>query len=642
MYPGVYVEYDDQSDIISLPITEVRNQPLFCAVFTSDKGTEEWTRVSGEDFFKMYGKSIKFTKHGQPLLQAAMSINAGAELLCKRLVADDATLANLAIYAKVETTEATTQEVQATDGTGAPLYKDAEGNQTIEITGDPIMTTVTVPGTCKISYIKRSVEGLEVESGQIPTIKDVVDSLEKNVKTEDNEYLLYAFADIGRGVSNKRVKIVPNYKLSKGADYVTYNFSVIEGSSEVESFSFSVNPHMIINGENVSLQSMINNNSDQLVCYEDIEGIENLIKAVAEATGKTEGEILKYDVLFGCTNKGIALDGVTIDPEGIDLDSGAGQALEKGSDGAFAEHNPSYYLGSKVADDDKNVWAQLAIKAFDGSFDKIIFNLDQHKIHAVVDANYPYSVKKEIEALANFREDFMYLRDQRLDNVSYEGIKDTCSKESKSMFCATYPQFYDVIDPYSKRQITVTIGYSLARLLVNHINNGSILPIAGMKYDMVIDDAIYGTLSYAPTICPDEIGGNEKELMEDIKVNYASYIDNQLVIETLYTSQEKNSQWSYVNNVMGIQDVVKAIRTRCPAIRYTFIEGEDLEKYKADVEEVIAPYSSNYLQLSLEYKQDAMYSANKIFYAVLKVVYKDFIQTEWFKVTALSTVEVQA
>ena len=640
MYPGVFVEYDDQSDITSLPITEVRNQPLFGAVFTSDKGTEAWTRVSGEDFFKMYGKSIKFTKHGQPLLQAAMSINAGAELLCKRLVADDATLANIAIYAKVETTEATTQKVQATDSTGAPLYKDADGNQTTENTGEPIMTTVPVPGTCKISYIKKSVDGLAIGAdGKISTIKDVVDALGE---PETDEYLLYVFTDIGRGVSDKRIKIIPNYKLSKGAEYVTYNFSVIEGSSEVESFSFSVNPHMIINGENVSLQSMINNNSNQLVCYEDIEGIEGLVKAIAEATGISESEVFKYDVLFGCTNKGVALEGVSIDPEGIDLDNGAGQALEKGHDGVFGEKNPSYYLGSKVADDDKNVWAQLAIKALDGSFDKIIFNLDQHKIHAIIDANYPYSVKKEIEALANFREDFMYLRDQRLDNVSYEGIKDTCTRESKSMFCATYPQFYDIIDPYSKRQITVTIGYSLARLLVNHINNGSSLPTAGMKYDMVIDDAIYGTLSYAPTICPDEIGGNEKELMEDIKVNYASYIDNQLVIETLYTSQDKNSQWSYVNNVMGIQDVVKAIRTRCPAVRYTFIEGEDLEKYKADVEEVIAPYSSNYLQLSLEFKQDAMYSANKIFYAVLKVVYRDFVQTEWFKVTALSTVEVQA
>ena len=638
MYPGVFVEFDDQSDITSLPITEVRNQPLFCSVFTSDKGTEAWTRVSGEDFFKMYGKSIKFTKHGQPLLQAAMSINAGAELLCKRLVADDATLANLAIYAKVTTTEATTQEVQAVDGTGAPLYKDAEGNQTTEVTGDPIMTTVTVPGTCTISYSKKSVADLALdENGKISNVKDVVDALGESA---DGEYLLYVFADIGRGASDKRIKIVPNYKLSKGADYTTYNFSIIEGSSEVESFSFSINPHMIINGENVSLQSMINNNSTQLVCHENIEGIENLVKDIATATGKTEAEILRYDVLFGCTNKGVALDGVTIDSEGIDLDNGAGQALENGKDGSFETTSAAACLASKDADE--SIWAKLAVKAFDGSFDKIIFNVDQHKIHAIVDANYPYIVKKAIEALADFREDFMYLRDQRLDNVSYEGIKDTCTREAKSMFCATYPQFYDIIDPYSKRQITVTIGYSLARLLVNHVNNGSILPTAGMKYDMVIDDAIYGTLSYAPTICPDGIGGNEKELMEDIKVNYASYIDNQLVIETLYTSQEKNSQWSYVNNVMGIQDVVKAIRTRCPAIRYTFIEGEDLEKYKADVEEVIAPFSSNYLQLSLEYKQDAMYAANKIFYAVLKVVYKDFIQTEWFKVTALSTVEVQA
>ena len=638
MYPGVFVEFDDQSDITSLPITEVRNQPLFCSVFTSDKGTEAWTRVSGEDFFKMYGKSIKFTKHGQPLLQAAMSINAGAELLCKRLVADDATLANLAIYAKVTTTEATTQEVQAVDGTGAPLYKDAEGNQTTEVTGDPIMTTVTVPGTCTISYSKKSVADLALdENGKISNVKDVVDALGESA---DGEYLLYVFADIGRGASDKRIKIVPNYKLSKGADYTTYNFSIIEGSSEVESFSFSINPHMIINGENVSLQSMINNNSTQLVCHENIEGIENLVKDIATATGKTEAEILRYDVLFGCTNKGVALDGVTIDSEGIDLDNGAGQALENGKDGSFETTSAAACLASKDADE--SIWAKLAVKAFDGSFDKIIFNVDQHKIHAIVDANYPYIVKKAIEALADFREDFMYLRDQRLDNVSYEGIKDTSTREAKSMFCATYPQFYDIIDPYSKRQITVTIGYSLARLLVNHVNNGSILPTAGMKYDMVIDDAIYGTLSYAPTICPDGIGGNEKELMEDIKVNYASYIDNQLVIETLYTSQEKNSQWSYVNNVMGIQDVVKAIRTRCPAIRYTFIEGEDLEKYKADVEEVIAPFSSNYLQLSLEYKQDAMYAANKIFYAVLKVVYKDFIQTEWFKVTALSTVEVQA
>ena len=91
---------------------------------------------------------------------------------------------------------------------------------------------------------------------------------------------------------------------------------------------------------------------------------------------------------------------------------------------------------------------------------------------------------------------------------------------------------------------------------------------------------------------------------------------------------------------MGIQEVVKVIRSRCPLIRYSFIDGEDLKKYKRDVEQIIEPYSNDYRTLSLEYISDATYSANKIFYAALKVKYKDFIQTEWFKVTALSSTEV--
>ena len=86
---------------------------------------------------------------------------------------------------------------------------------------------------------------------------------------------------------------------------------------------------------------------------------------------------------------------------------------------------------------------------------------------------------------------------------------------------------------------------------------------------------------------------------------------------------------------MSIQEVVKAIRTRCPSIRYNFIDGTDLEKYKLDVEDIIAPYKSNFKTLELVYATDSTYAANKIFYAVLKVVYKDFVQTEWFKVTAI-------
>lgn len=644
MYPGVIIEYDDQSDITSLPVTEVRNMPLFGAIFTSDKGTEEWTRISGKSFFDMYGKTISFNKHGQPLLQAAMTINAGGELFCKRLVADDATLANISIIAKLEKTE-----TQAKDAEGNPIYLDESGNETTEVTATPKNVS-----SYKIKYSKKKIADIgkvtAVDATKRLTVDDYAKDIVEKVKNDlgDDEYLLYTIVDNGRGESKKRIKIIPNYKLSKSLEYCSYTFTILEGSSELETISFSASPSLVVNGENISLQSMINTYSNQLKCVENVSGLEDFAKAVATAAGKDEASMYTIDVLFGCNNKGEKLSGIEVDTSELDLQYTSGQALEEGKNGAFGSR-PADIMADVSATNEElgsattepSAWGKVAIAALNGTFDKVIYNVDQYKIHAWVDANYPKSVKRAIETLAVFREDFMYFRDQGLGKTSYEAVAEECKSEARSMFVTgSYYQSYDVIDPYTKRQITVTIGYSIAQLLVSHLNVGAILPPAGIRYSFTIDDAIYGTVSHVPTICPDEKGGNEKEKFEELKVNYATYIDDKLVVESLYTSQDKNSQFSFINNVMGIQEVVKAIRTKCPAIRYAFIDGEDLEKYKADVNEVIEPYSNNYRTLSLEYVADATYSANKIFYAVLKVVFKDFIQTEWFKVTALSSVEV--
>ena len=607
MYPGFIVEYDDQSDIQELPITEVRNVALFGSVFTSDKGPEGWVRTRGSEFFDYYGKTISFARHGQPLLQTAMAINSGAEILCKRLVADDATLANIGIVATL-----TDVEVQAVDAENNPLYEDEFGEQTIEVTDTPVMTT--------IKSAKFSLKTAE----NAHSLDEAVSAI--TADCGDTDYLLYVIADNGRGTSKKRIRIIPNYRLSRNQQYTVYTLSVLEDSTEDESMTFSVNPNIIVNGQNISLGSMIRTYSKQLVCYENETGILDYADVIAESAGIAD-DIMQHDILFGYTNAGKKMTNFIVDDTGIDLQYSYGQQLTGGSNGAFGA-NPW---------ENEDEWSAQAVKAINGTFDKVIFNLDQYMLTAWVDANYPYEVKRALETLAAFREDFMYFRDQRLGKTDLDMIENETYNEAKSMFCATYPQSYDVLDPYTKKQITVTIGYSLAQLLVAHCDNGCILPPAGLKYNMVITDCIYGTLSFVPTICPDP-EGNQKEKMEDLRANYASYIDNQLVIESLWTSQERYSQWSFINNVMGIQRVVKAIRTRCPAIRYSFIEGEDLTQYKADVEEVIAPYASDFRTLELEYIADATYAANKIFYAVLKTVYKDFVQTEWFKVTALSSV----
>ena len=518
MYPGVIVEYSDQSTINEIAITEVRNKPLFLALFTSDKGTEKWNRVSGKDFFSMYGNNISFTKHGQPLLQAAMSINAGAELLCKRLVASDSTLANIGIVATVTSTEA-----QKKNENDELLYLDDSGNATTEITDTPYTVTTT--------NIKYSIKS----ATNVSTIEAAYDSISATV-TGDNEYLLYVIADNGRGTSKKRIRIIPNYTLSRSLTYTLYNFAIIEGNSEIESLNFSVNPTLVVNGQNISLQSMINTYSTQLECKSNDSGIEKFAKALAEKMGITdESLIYSFDVLFGCSNKGVANENISADPgdDGIDLKYSYGQILQNGSNGTFGDQPI----------DATEEWSKQAIEALDGSFDEVIFNLDQYKIAACVDANYPEKVKRAIEQLAAFREDFFYFRDQGLGKTAIDLMAAEANKELKSMFCATYAQSYDIIDPYTKKQIPVTIGYDIAQNLVQHLNNGAILPPAGMKYDMVIKNAIYGTLSFTPTVCPDP-KGNQKEQLIELGINYASYIDNNLVVETLYTSQEKNSQWS--------------------------------------------------------------------------------------------------
>ena len=117
--PGTIINWHDQSatnPVIENPIVK----PLYLQLFTSDKGPENLREIEGKDFFYLYDGTPSFKKHGQPLLQAAEIIKAGGRLLCKRVVAEDATLANLIVVAKVST-----EQVQKVNEAGKPLYIDA-------------------------------------------------------------------------------------------------------------------------------------------------------------------------------------------------------------------------------------------------------------------------------------------------------------------------------------------------------------------------------------------------------------------------------------------------------------------------------------------------------------------------------------
>lgn len=759
MYPATIVTWEDRSDITTPEIANVRTMPLFASVITADKGTEEWTRLSGKDWFDMYAvnNKVDFARHGQPLLQTAVAVEAGAEILCKRVVAEDATLANLAVIAtttkkdvqsivnanffanaqdcndylgvsdsvdgtmfiklaqptgtdryliSVKYPTGQTYDIMYGDGTNmtaTKLYWDmttdrqydfgktgaypgiVDGLYTITMYSyqDDTLAAGTYPTTkptanltelftksitiangdgsnqteeieqpeggktiTTISYSFKSATGCKTKEEVIDAISNAVESDKATAGDGSNVFLMWIFFDNGRGESKKRIRITPNYRLSKTqSTYFMYDINVIESGRVFDSIHFCIDPTVISNGSNISLKYQVNTLSNQIEAYQFDDNLIEFMDTVIAASGLDVIDAIGMDLLFGTNKKGKNIPGIVIDTNGgVDLTITTGQILQNGTNGEFGDSPiTSELYGPLVAKAFAGYLVDPAsgeptIQTYsDNVYDTRIYDVDRYKIDAVLDANYPHIVKRAIEQLAAFREDFMYFRDLGTKCNTLDLIATEDFYNMKSKFCSTYCTYYDVIDPYSKKQITVTIMYSLAKQLVQQFNNGRNLPIAGIKYGFVITDIVKNTLGFAPTICPNV---NQKDELYDMRVNYATYIDDELVIESLYTSQERYSQLSFSNNVLAVQQVIKKIRSKCPAIRYSFIDGSDLEKYKAEVEEVIAPYKSNFKSLTLEYMQDPYYAENKIFYATLAVQFRDFAQTEYFKVVALGSNDV--
>lgn len=612
MYPGLVFNIDDQSNITQFPTEQKPTAPLFMQVFTSDKGTEDLRVYYGDEFFNQYG-DISFARHGQPLAQAANAISAGAQVLCKRVVAPDSALANIIVYAKVAKTEK-----QKVNEDGEPLYRTPEGEETTDPAdgaNTPIMESFV-----SIGYETSTIAGNANDIEDLKSSAYAAGDFTTKTPGEDAKYPLFVIADVGRGISAKKFRISPDFSGSKTVDYIKYLINVIEGTNVLETMQFALNPDVILNDRNISFENVIKTQSSQIRGYIFEDAIDAMLANISEMSGISENELSNYDILFAHDKKGKALPSIVLESD-IDLTATAGIPLASGSNGSFG-------TVPRLSED----YSKEIVKVFDGTYDQVVYDVDNIKLDAIIDANYDSIVKRAIEAFVSFREDCFYFRDLGLGLKTLEDIKAADVESTKNRYCASFCNSYDVIDPYSKKQVTVTIGYSLARILVDHFNKGCNRPLAGQLHEFIFPEIVEGTLNFLPRVIP---GFDQKEELFDARINFVSYFDGVPVMESEYTSQEKLTAFSWINNTLAIQEVIKAIRTKCPKIRYSFMENEDLEKYQEDVNAVINKYSSNFSSITLEYAADPMYEENNIFYAVIEVKFKKFVETEIFKITAI-------
>lgn len=616
MRPDTIFEYIDQSNITKTIETLV-TAPYYLCCSSAERGPEDIREVVGTDFYNLYGNHISFVKHGQPLVQAAHIIDNGGRLIFKRLVADDAALANLTVIATV-----TKKEVEKTNAAGKPLYIDPSTNQESETDGG---------GWAKATKNVASIKYGVVTVPSMKTITDVVAHVQLQYKEETDVFPLFTVTDNGRGKSTKRFNIQPDYQLSKQNSFEFYTFNVIaDAETNAEYTRFSIDPNIIYLKTSMSLTES-SKDLTQLDAYQYEEGSNKFIKAVSEATGVDEDTLKSIDILFGCDRAGKALDYISVDltksedeaENGYDLADATGMMIMSGDNGEFGDK--PFGTGA---------WTKEAVKFFSGEFDDSVFNPNQVNIDAVFDANYPSEVKKAILDLAEFRQDFFYFRDFGLDKYTYDQFKMAAKEFDHSKFAASYITTYDVLDPYSRKQINVTLMYSLAVKMINHFNLRRNAPCAGIQYGFTFDEAIKGTVNFCPKFTPKV---DQKTELMDLGLNYCGYINNQLVLETTNTSQDPYSQLSYINNILAVQQIIHRVREVCPINRYTFITSDDLETYKKAVNNAIMQYKENFDTLEFVYVADPIMKANKIFNASIKVSFKDFVQTEIFKIYALPT-----
>lgn len=655
-YPGTHILWKDNSAIPAmLPIVKKDTSPLFFALFTSDAGPEGLNTVVGEEFFDLYcggNSTISFNKHGQPLLQAAMMINKGAKLYCKRIVAKDATLANIGVIATIT---GATPASQATDTDGNPLYyaKDPATGENTETTttstttdldsletvdNDPVMTPAT---SNTIKYEPFSVEGAT-------TTQEIYDAFKKEYNAEGKRFPLFIFTENGRGVSTKSWSISPNYELSKTAAYMVYDLTINTTDENKSVVRFTFNPDYILNGKSYCLQQRVLDESKQLKCKQYDGYITEFIEAVAKTISTdtapvTYSDIINQDILFGHTRKGVNTsisEDLAYDTDDMNLDAAYGNKLINGSNGSFGNH-PTEATGN--ADKTADTYEDAMVRAFDENIYPEIYDPENNKFIAAFDANYPKGVKAKLEQLAIHREDFIYVRDGGVVGLNtlseieewFLGT-DEVAGVARSRFIVPYPIYGDVYDPYTQKQITVTANYLLSTMFINHCEHYINMPFCGQRYNVVLD-FIPGTVNFIPSVTPQF---DQKTTMIDLRINYCAYHNEILTIETNYTSQEEYTQYSFANNVTAVQAVIREIRTRCPVTRYATATVAGLAEYEQDINErVILHFKDWFEVLKFMYVGDDITLANKQYYAAIEVKFADFIMSEHFTITALPSVD---
>lgn len=500
------------------------------------------------------------------------------------------------------------------------LVVPTENKYVVADTSAVIRWDVSAVSNCKtIEDVREVAEEMYVDNE--PEVEG-----EENITISDSTtYPVFFVVDNGRGESNKSFRFVADRATSKDLGNVYYNIFTYIGSTLIETSTGCINPSVILNNVRYGLS---NDTSEQLI-YDTLPGVyDDMLEHLSELTDLTIAELKRCD-LFKATNyRGSAISKLSVDPDSQDIGAQYGVAIDGGSNGEFGD-TP---FGTQA-------WTDAAIELLNGTYDNIIFDVDVYRISAAFDANYPFDVKEALAELVNFREDFFYFRDYGLDVSSYSSIVEyynSFDPAHYTRYIGDYYTTYMIYDPETRIRERVTMMYDFSRAAVARLTSVAHLPLAGFANNMILTNAIDGTLNFTPRRTPSV---DQKALLDDLRLNYAIFEDDNCIVQALYTSQKDYTQLSFSNNVIAIQETVRAVRRVCPKQRFTFASGSDFTNYARAVETVLQNFRSNFSKLAFGYEKDPLKASQKLFYATITYAFHNWAKDEHFDLFAIRNEE---
>ena len=276
-YPKSRFEIVNQTQVQSIETASVSNPiALYMQPYTSNKGTEDWELLTGFEGFTKTKGAISFRRHGQAQLTVAKALASGAYVLGKRLVSDDATLANTTVMARL---------VKVDNITYVYYYTKSGVN------------CATFEQACEAGY------------GEF-------DSEAENV----TDIPLFTVTPMGRGESLLFFRIAPNNVSSKkknSSSYMKYSFEIIEDNETLESIIITMNPEIVVDDIAQAMNPKIRTNSNQIKVklYED--GVYKLVTELAKTAVDGDGnaivatDLINMDFINGYDRSGtVAIGGI--------------------------------------------------------------------------------------------------------------------------------------------------------------------------------------------------------------------------------------------------------------------------------------------------------------------------------------------